>query len=684
VQGEEGWERRRTLPAFTPLPLGSVRPRGWLLAQLRVQADGLTGLLERVWPDVGPSSGWLGGSGESWERGPYYCDGLVPLAWLLGDEALQRRARRWVEWTLASQRPDGSFGPAANADWWPRVVMLGVLEQYHSATGDERVPPFVERFLRHLDEHLADRPFDMWAVARAGEYLAPILATYARTGEEWLLDLADRVLAAGTDWPALYRDWPFPVPAARLGWGRVLRRYLPWHVRVGGWTRRLRPAGGTRDRSAASVRRANALPPLVFYHATHGVNHAMALRVPAYRAALRGQAGPLADADLALSRLAHDHGSVLGLPVADEHLAGRSPVHGIELCAVVETMRSLQVLVSVSGEGRWADLLERVALNALPATLAPDVRSHQYYQQVTQVEVTRRRRPWFNAGKDGTLFGLEPTYGCCAANLHQGWPRLAAAAVQRSADGGLALTTLLPCTAETEVGGLRFGVEVSTDYPFGGEVSVTVAAPDGPVDAPLRVRMPDWAEGAELGVAGRRIPDPVLLDGFAVLARRWHDGDTVHLRLPMPVRAERAPLGDTPRPADGVVLLRGPLVLALALTETWTVLPGPGQLPDWEVRTHDRWNVALCAQAVAEPGRLQVVDRGVDEIPYSHERPAMEIVVPAREVPGWRLHQGSAGPVPDLATAPLGPVRPVRLVPYGSTALRVGVFPTVTCPPGAG
>jgi hypothetical protein len=176
----------------------------------------------------------------------------------------------------------------------------------------------------------------------------------------------------------------------------------------------------------------------------------------------------------------------------------------------------------------------------------------------------------------------------------------------------------------------------------------------------------------------------VLLDGFAVLARRWHDGDTVHLRLPMPVRVERAPLGDTPRPADGVVLLRGPLVLALALTETWTALPGPGQLPDWQVRTHDRWNVALCAQAVAEPGRLQVVDRGVDEIPYSHERPAMEIVVPAREVPGWRLHQGSAGPVPDLATAPLGPVRPVRLVPYGSTALRVGVFPTVTCPPGAG
>src|SRR5882762_2836784 len=79
---------------FDPLPLGSVRPRGWLARQLRIQADGLSGHLDEFWPDVGPNSGWLGGTGESWERGPYFLDGLVPLAYLLDDPSLKAKAQR--------------------------------------------------------------------------------------------------------------------------------------------------------------------------------------------------------------------------------------------------------------------------------------------------------------------------------------------------------------------------------------------------------------------------------------------------------------------------------------------------------------------------------------------------------------------------------------------------------------
>ena len=47
--------------AFIPLPLGSIKPRGWLQSQLRIQADGLTGHIDEFWPDLGPTSAWLGG-----------------------------------------------------------------------------------------------------------------------------------------------------------------------------------------------------------------------------------------------------------------------------------------------------------------------------------------------------------------------------------------------------------------------------------------------------------------------------------------------------------------------------------------------------------------------------------------------------------------------------------------------
>jgi hypothetical protein len=97
------------------------------------------GHLDEFWPDVGPNSGWLGGTGESWERGPYFIDGLLPLAWLLDDDVLKAKAMRFLDWTLTHQSPDGMIGPPTNNDWWPRMVMLKVLMQYHEATSDPRV-----------------------------------------------------------------------------------------------------------------------------------------------------------------------------------------------------------------------------------------------------------------------------------------------------------------------------------------------------------------------------------------------------------------------------------------------------------------------------------------------------------------------------------------------------------------
>src|SRR5215470_3512211 len=141
------WNRPPLLPnVFDRLRPGSIEPRGWLREQLRLSAVGLTGRMMDIWSDVGPQSGWLGGGGENWERGPYYARGLLALAHALGDSALHARAAGWLEWTLRSQRTDGFFGPADNDDWWARMPMLEALRWHAEASGADRVVPFQSRY----------------------------------------------------------------------------------------------------------------------------------------------------------------------------------------------------------------------------------------------------------------------------------------------------------------------------------------------------------------------------------------------------------------------------------------------------------------------------------------------------------------------------------------------------------
>jgi len=195
--------------ALVPAPLRDISPEGWLEKQLNVQKNGLTGHIEEVWDDLGPNSGWLGGNGESWERGPYYLDGLIPLAYLTDDKELKERAQKWIEWMLGSQDAEGFFGPYSNNDWWPRIVALKALIQYHSATEDLRVVPFLDKYFRYQIEHIEERPLEMWGTARGYEELLPVLYLYGITKEEYLLKLADIILGQSYNWEKIFANFPY-------------------------------------------------------------------------------------------------------------------------------------------------------------------------------------------------------------------------------------------------------------------------------------------------------------------------------------------------------------------------------------------------------------------------------------------------------------------------------------------
>jgi hypothetical protein len=612
--------------AFEPLPLGQVRPTGWLRDQLQIQADGLSGHLHEFWPDVARSQ-WIGGDVEGWERGPYWLDGLIPLATLLDDARLRATADHWVERILASQQPDGWLGPIHDTrygypyDPWPLFIVLKVLTQYHEATGDPRIAPAMERLFRKLDVVLAERPLRSWARYRWADLLLSVHWLYERTREPWLLALAARIQDQGYDWRAQFKHFPY--------WDKVHRI--------------------ERDQS------------------THGVNVAMALK--AYGVWSR-QSGDPADRELPLRMLDlldRHHGQATGMFSCDEHLAGRSPAQGSELCAVVEEMFSLEVLLSTVGQPTLADRLERLAYNALPATMTPDMWAHQYDQQVNQVVCrVSDEHVWTSNGPESNIYGLQPNYGCCTANLHQGWPKFVSHLWMRTPDDGLAAVAYGPCTVRTSVRGVPVEVHVQTEYPFDGSIRVLVRTAAS-VRFPLHLRVPGWADGARL-IGPDGDAQPVTPGAFVALDREWHGEAVLTLELPLSLTVER-------RFNDAVAVSRGPLLLALQIGEEWRRIGGELPAADWEVHPTTPWAYALDLEPANPDASLTVERRPLRGGPFSPGATPLVVHGHGRGIGGWTLERGTAAPPPPSPVRSEEPLEPLILLPYGATGLRLGELP---------
>ena len=623
--------------AFYPLPLGSIQPTGWLKGQLQIQAKGLSGHLDETWPDVSPSSGWLGGTGESWERGPYWLDGLVPLAWMLDDPHLKAKAQKFIEWTLSHQAPSGMIGPKTNDDWWPRIVMLKALTQYQELTLDPRVLPFMEKYFRYQLSELPRRPLRDWGKFRWQDALLSVVWLYNRTGSDYLLDLAQLLHKQGYDWMAQYAKFQYT------------QRITPEFIKL--------QDGGLKDLALA----------------THGVNNGMAVKTGPVWSLVSGDDADRRAVLTMMAELDKYHGLPNGMFSCDEHLAGLDPSQGSELCTVVEYMFSLEHALAIVGDPSLGDRLERLAFNALPGTLTDDMWAHQYNQEPNQVECSLHRKPWTTDGPESNLFGLEPNFGCCTANFHQGWPKFANSLFLLSGDrdspehDGLVAAVHAPCEVRTTLRGTPVHIVEETGYPFQGTVRITVN-PAEPISFPLQLRIPAWAAaGTELRVNGQRWPDPSE-QRYVRLDRTWKAGDRIEIVFPMHPHVSRWF-------HDSVAIERGPLVFSYGIGESWVKLRDRGMTADWQVFPTTAWNYALKVDETAPEKSIAVTETEVGEAPFTRAHAPVRLSVKARKPDQWRAEDGAANPVPQSPVVSDEPEETITLFPYAAAKLRITAFP---------
>src|SRR6266404_3303685 len=539
------------------------------------------------------------------------------------------KAEKWVNWTLEHPQDNGMIGPAKNDDWWPRMVMLKVLTQYQEATQDPRVIPLMERYFAFQANEMPKPPLRDWGKYRWQDEALSVVWLYNRTGNRDLLKFAELLHTQGYDWQKQFANFSY-----------------------------------THKISVQELGFKEGAPPPDLAMQTHGVNNAMALKSSALWWLFSKQDGDRDGVQQQLDALDRYHGIPNGMFSADEHLAGTNPSQGIELCAVVEQMFSLEHSLAILGTAALGDRLEKIAYNALPGTLTDDMWAHQYDQEPNQIQCSLSQRPWTTNGPESNLYGLAPNFGCCTANFHQGWPKLTASLWMASADGGLAAMIYAPCEVVTSVGNVRVRLSEATDYPFRDQIHITVE-PERPLAFPLKLRVPGWARGARVSVNGQSVSNTAR-DGFIVVDRTWHTGDRVDLAVDVETRT-------VPGFNQSVSVQHGALLFSLPVHERWEKLRDHGLTADWEVYPISAWNYGI-----EEGARFQRIEQPISSIPFSSQSPPVVITTKARPVPTWTTDADYAS-APPVSPVPLpdGAPEVVTLIPYGAAKLRITSFPTI-------
>jgi len=664
----------QSAPAYAVFDEGlidRIQAQGWLAEILKRQREGLTGHPEAMaypynsvlWAgELKRDSDRRGADWWRFEQTAYYLDGLTRLGYLLDDEALLAKWQENIEYVLAHplpfkegvelppaeprggrnfgaqvsedpraqqriqrfrdrdarrrriaaiDRPEGRLGPETESMAWPWAVFFRAVKAYYEATADPRIPAALEK--NYLSYPVEELGMDRFVVNVEG-----MLWTYSLTGNPALLERA-----------------------------------------VAAW-----------KENASELTQASALDGSEFH--MHGVTMNELLKVPLLLYEYTGEK-PYLDAALhAMAKMEGPNMLVDGVNSSSEALAGNDALASHETCDVSDYTWTAGYYLMATGDGSWADRIENAIFNAGLGSITKDFRSMQYFSCPNQVIATGNSN--HNRFKHGlTWMAYRPIHEteCCIGNLHRYMPNYVARMWLKDRNGQPVAALYGPSTVEYGLGGgLSVRIVEETAYPFEEQVRFTFrffrngAEVSTPVPMDFTYRIPFWCTSARE-------------KGFHTVSRRWMSGESFTVQLPMQVEPVETPGG-------GLSLRRGPILYTYAVpasvqedTAVYDNLAGKMSAnPDfksWSMTPAGAWNYALVQDRLQE---VKLVRTGAEGFPFDPSAVPLKLRVPVVKVQGWTLDQDRYTPaLPQTVVPESRKVSYIELVPYGSTTLRLTIFP---------
>jgi uncharacterized protein len=219
-----------------------------------------------------------------------------------------------------------------------------------------------------------------------------------------------------------------------------------------------------------------------------------------------------------------------------------------ETCAAVANVMWNFRMLALTGDARYADVLERTLYNGANSGMSLNGTTYCYRNPLAS-NGEKLRNGWYDTT-------------CCPPNIERLLEALPGYFYAMSRDGvyvNLYHNSELNWRLEDGTG---LKISQVTNYPWTGDIKLSVN-PERPATFTVYLRWPAWAASAELQVNGEPVQNPESKRGsFIQISRNWHPGDTISLSLPLQV----IPTVANPRASDlygRLAMQRGPLVYAL-------------------------------------------------------------------------------------------------------------------------
>ena len=627
--------------SFIKLPVGAIKPGGWIEKTLLLQKDGLSGNLGEIsaWLDKN-NNAWLGtGTDYGWEEVPYWLKGYGNMAYIFDDKKMLEETKTWLEAVFKSRRADGYFGPYigknGKPDLWGNMIMVWCLQSYYEYSNDHRVIDLMTDYFK-WQLNLPDEMFlkDYWENSRGGDNLLSVFWLYNITGDEFLLKLAEKTRCNTANWRQ--------------------RSQLP------NW---------------------------------HNVNIAQSFREPATYFMLSKDSADLMatynDYHLIRNTFGQVPGGMFG---ADENarMGYIDPRQGTETCGFVEQMASDEILLRITGDPFWAEHCETVAFNSYPAALMPDLKALRYITSPNQtISDSKNHHPGID--NRGPFLSMNPfSSRCCQHNHGQGWPYFIEHLMLATPDNGIAAAIYGACTAKVKVvDGKTVEITEETNYPFEESIRFTINSAGG-VTFPLYLRIPTWAEKPSVEINGTPVNVILETGKYVRIERKWQKGDKVTLNVPMKLSQSVWHVNQDSRSIN-----YGPLTFSLKIkedykpvssTETaigdskWQKNADSSKWPTYEIYPGSDWNYGLVIDdkiPLTENFKVVVKAWPADNFPFTVNSVPLEIKARGRKVIGWDFDQyGLTGELPIKENLRFEPdTEDILLIPMGAARLRISAFP---------